>query len=67
MKKVSIDTRHGSAPAQPEVRPGPIGTTGYCMGGLMPLTAAGTCPDRSAVWERHWQSLIALFDHELKH
>jgi carboxymethylenebutenolidase len=29
-----------------EVRPGGIGTTGYCMGGLMSLTAAGTYPDR---------------------
>jgi carboxymethylenebutenolidase len=32
--------------AQPDVKPGPIGTTGYCMGGLMSLTAAGTYPDR---------------------
>jgi carboxymethylenebutenolidase len=32
--------------AQPDVRPGPIGTTGYCMGGLMSLTAAGTYPER---------------------
>lgn len=32
--------------AQPQVRPGGIGTTGYCMGGLMSLTAAGTYPDR---------------------
>jgi carboxymethylenebutenolidase len=32
--------------ARPEVRPGGIGTTGYCMGGLMSLTAAGTYPDR---------------------
>lgn len=32
--------------AQPDVRPGAIGTTGYCMGGLMSLTAAGTFPDR---------------------
>jgi carboxymethylenebutenolidase len=31
---------------QPDVRPGGIGTTGYCMGGLMSLTAAGTFPDR---------------------
>jgi carboxymethylenebutenolidase len=29
-----------------EVRPGGIGTTGYCMGGLMSLTAAGTFPDK---------------------
>jgi carboxymethylenebutenolidase len=32
--------------AQPDVQPGGIGTTGYCMGGLMSLTAAGTFPDR---------------------
>ncbi len=31
---------------QPDVKPGPIGVTGYCMGGLMALTAAGTYPDR---------------------
>lgn len=34
--------------AHPDVKPGPIGTTGYCMGGLMSLTAAGTYPDRIA-------------------
>jgi carboxymethylenebutenolidase len=32
--------------AQPDVKRGRIGTTGYCMGGLMSLTAAGTYPDR---------------------
>src|SRR6202163_3636953 len=32
--------------AQHDVKPGGIGTTGYCMGGLMSLTAAGTYPDR---------------------
>jgi len=32
--------------AQPEVRPGPVATTGYCLGGLMSLSAAGTYPDR---------------------
>jgi len=31
---------------QRDVKPGGIGTTGYCMGGLMSLTAAGTYPDR---------------------
>src|SRR5271163_1847657 len=30
--------------AQPDVKKGGIGTTGYCMGGLMALTAAGTYP-----------------------
>src|SRR5271170_7527179 len=34
--------------ADANVKPGPIGTTGYCMGGLMSLTAAGTYPDRIA-------------------
>ena len=34
--------------AQPDVKPGRFGTTGYCMGGLMSLTAAGTYPDRIA-------------------
>jgi carboxymethylenebutenolidase len=32
--------------AEPRAKPGGIGTTGYCMGGLMSLTAAGTYPDR---------------------
>jgi carboxymethylenebutenolidase len=32
--------------AEPDVKSGGIGTTGYCMGGLMSLTAAGTFPDR---------------------
>ncbi len=34
--------------AAPEAKSGGIGTTGYCMGGLMSLTAAGTYPDRIA-------------------
>ncbi len=34
--------------SQPDVRPGSIGTTGYCRGGLMSLTAAGSYPDRVA-------------------
>ena len=32
--------------AQPDVKPGKVGTTGYCMGGGMVLRAAGTFPDR---------------------
>jgi carboxymethylenebutenolidase len=31
---------------EPDVKSGGIATTGYCMGGLMSLTAAGTYPDR---------------------
>jgi carboxymethylenebutenolidase len=34
---------------QSDVKPGGIGSTGYCMGGLMSLTAAGTYPDRIVV------------------
>src|SRR3546814_11077625 len=34
--------------AQPDVRPGPIGTTGYCMGGALSLRAAGTYSDEIA-------------------
>jgi len=32
--------------AQPDVKAGGFGVTGYCMGGFMALTAAGTFPDR---------------------
>jgi len=32
--------------ARPDAKRGGIGTTGYCMGGMMSLTAAGTFPDR---------------------
>ena len=34
--------------AQPEVRPGPVGVVGYCMGGRMAFLAAGTYPGRIA-------------------
>lgn len=34
--------------AQPDVQPGGVGTTGYCMGGRMSLLAAGTYPERVA-------------------
>ncbi|MGD0675795.1 MAG: dienelactone hydrolase family protein [Polyangiaceae bacterium] len=34
--------------AEADVKPGRVGTTGYCMGGFMSLTAAGTYPDRIA-------------------
>ncbi len=33
---------------RPEVRPGGVGTTGYCMGGRISLTVAGHHPDRIA-------------------
>jgi carboxymethylenebutenolidase len=46
--KIMSDTRAFLAylAAQADVRPGGIGTTGYCMGGMMSLTAAGPYPDR---------------------
>ena len=46
--KVMSDTRAflDYLTAQPDAKPGGIGTTGYCMGGLMSLTAAGTFPER---------------------
>jgi carboxymethylenebutenolidase len=34
--------------SRPEVSAGPIGTTGYCMGGGLSLAAAGNFPDRVA-------------------
>jgi carboxymethylenebutenolidase len=34
--------------AQPEVRPGSIGVTGYCLGGRLALAAAGHFPGRIA-------------------
>lgn len=47
-KNIMSDTRAflDYLAAQPDVKQGGIGTTGYCMGGLMSLTAAGTYPDR---------------------
>src|SRR5918911_4850071 len=34
--------------ARPDAKPGPIGVTGYCMGGRMALAAAGPYPERIA-------------------
>jgi len=34
--------------ARPDVRPGPVGATGYCMGGALALRAAAAYPDRIA-------------------
>jgi carboxymethylenebutenolidase len=45
--------------SEPDVRPGPIGTTGYCRGGLMSLAAAGTYPDRIAVAASYHASGLA--------
>jgi carboxymethylenebutenolidase len=45
---IMSDTRAflGCLATRPDVKQGGIGTTGYCMGGLMSLTAAGTYPQQ---------------------
>jgi carboxymethylenebutenolidase len=45
--------------AQPDVQPGGVGVAGYCMGGLMSLTAAGTYPDRIAACASYHGSRLA--------
>ena len=46
--KIMSDTRAflDYLASEPDVKAGGIGITGYCMGGLMAITAAGTFPDR---------------------
>lgn len=44
---------------QPDVKPGKIGTTGYCLGGLLSLTAAGTYPDRIAMAQSYHGGRLA--------
>src|SRR5579862_7019082 len=53
--------------AQPDVKPGGIGTTGYCMGGLMSLTAAGTFPDRIAATASYHGGRLATDDPNSPH
>jgi carboxymethylenebutenolidase len=53
--------------AQPDVKPGGIGTTGYCMGGLMSLTAAGSYPDRIAVTASYHGGRLATDAPESPH
>ena len=38
----------GHLASQPKVKPGKLGTVGYCMGARMALAASGTYPDRFA-------------------
>ena len=45
--------------AQPDVKPGPVGTTGYCLGGRMSVTAAGTYPDRITAAAAYHPSRLA--------
>jgi carboxymethylenebutenolidase len=53
--------------AQPDVKPGGVGTTGYCMGGLMSLTAAGTYPDRIVVTASYHGGRLATDAPESPH
>jgi carboxymethylenebutenolidase len=53
--------------AQPDVKPGRVGTTGYCMGGLMSLTAAGTYPDRIAATASYHGGRLATDAPESPH
>jgi carboxymethylenebutenolidase len=53
--------------AQPDVRRGAIGTTGYCMGGFMSLSAAGTYPDRIAATASYHGGRLATDAAESPH
>jgi carboxymethylenebutenolidase len=53
--------------AQPDVKPGGIGVTGYCMGGLMSLTAAGSYPDRIRAAASYHGSRLATDAPESPH
>jgi carboxymethylenebutenolidase len=53
--------------AQPDVLPGVIGTTGYCLGGFMSLTAAGTFPDSIAATASYHGGRLATDAPESPH
>ncbi|HEY2407588.1 MAG TPA: dienelactone hydrolase family protein [Polyangiaceae bacterium] len=53
--------------AAPDVAPGGIGTTGYCLGGLMSLTAAGTYPDRIVAAASYHGARLATDSPESPH
>ena len=53
--------------AQPDVKPGGIGTTGYCMGGYMSLSAAGTYPDRILATASYHGGRLATDDPDSPH
>jgi carboxymethylenebutenolidase len=53
--------------AQKDVKPGGIGTTGYCMGGLMSLAAAGTFPDRIIAAASYHGGRLATDDPDSPH
>ena len=53
--------------AQPDVKKGGIGTTGYCMGGRMSLIAAGTYPDRIVAAASYHGGRLANEDADSPH
>jgi carboxymethylenebutenolidase len=53
--------------AQSEIRRGGIGTTGYCMGGLMSLTAAGTYPEEIVAAASYHGGRLATDDPSSPH
>ena len=53
--------------AQSDVKKGGIGMTGYCMGGLMSLTAAGTYPDEIAAAASYHGARLATDAPESPH
>jgi carboxymethylenebutenolidase len=67
--KIMSDTRAfvDYLAAQSDVRPGGIATIGYCMGGLMSLTAAGTYPDRILATASYHGGRLATASAESPH
>ena len=53
--------------AQRDVKPGPIGITGYCMGGRLALIAAGTYPERIAAAASYHGGRLASDDPDSPH
>jgi carboxymethylenebutenolidase len=53
--------------AQPDVKRGGIGTTGYCMGGRASLAAAGTYPDQIVAAASYHGGRLATDDPESPH
>jgi carboxymethylenebutenolidase len=52
---------------RPDVKPGPIGITGYCMGGRLALIAAGTYPERFAAAASYHGGRLAADDPDSPH
>ena len=53
--------------AQKEVKPGKIGTTGYCMGGAMVVRAAANFPDRVAAGGAFHAGMLVTDDPQSPH